>query len=133
MPSFHCRMSWSVQKRAWVVWSAVLVALSSAAELLDLVEVVGVLRRWSSEFGPSGRNCEALSSASGRIPGSRRPSTGPGPGCQTPGPAAGGSRSASVGFFSRPSFARSASTAAATFWPTAIPSAFAAPSGMAPR
>jgi hypothetical protein len=62
MPSFHCLRSWSVQKSASVVCSAVLAVLSNPPSSLTC---------WKSSaysslvrgFGPSGRNCEPLSSA----------------------------------------------------------------------
>ena len=93
MPSFHWRMSWSVQKRASFVCSGVLLVLSMRPRSLTWLKSSAY--SWLvSAFGPSGRNCERASSASGRIPGRQSPSTGSAAlGCHTPGPGAGGPRS----------------------------------------
>ncbi len=62
-----------------------------AAEVLDLVEVVGVRLARSASSGRRAGTASALRSASGRMPGRHSPSTRPvALGCQTPGPGGGG-------------------------------------------
>jgi hypothetical protein len=137
MPSFHCLMSWSVQNMAWLVCSGVRTVLSTRPSSLTWLKSFAYARLVRG-FGPSSRSWDALVRASGFIPGRRRPSTVPGAGCQTPGPGAGGSRSATVGLRSRPSSTRSARIARAACSPVAIPCRLArrsaaVPSGMAAR
>src|SRR5262249_61759030 len=81
-------MSWSVQKSACIVCAGVLFVLSNPPSSLTWLKS-SVYSSLVSGFGPSGRNCDAVSSASGVVPGSRRPTIGggglPGLGSQIPG------------------------------------------------
>ena len=85
-----------------------------------------------SGLGPSGRNCDAVSSASGVTPGSAKLTIGggglPGLGSHTPGSGGGGMN---IGVAQRPSFWRRLTIAWATRWPTMMPFVFASPSGIA--
>src|SRR5437899_541273 len=87
MPSFHCLRSWSVQKSACIVCAGVRFVLSNLPSSLTWLKS-SAYSSLVSGFGPSGRNCDALSSASGVIPGRRRPTIGGGglPGLGLPDP-----------------------------------------------
>ena len=134
MPSFHCLRSWSVQKRAWIVCSGVLAVLSTRPSSSTSFEVVGVLlaRQRIRAVGAELRCAlERERPDAGQAKAEHRPRGGSG--CQTPVPRGGGSRSATVGFCSRPSFSALGEHRLRDLLADRDPVVFAGPSGIAAR